>query len=69
MLVYNAAHRCLRSFTTDSSPDQIKRNIDVMKKAADDVVVNKIRERRGSKQDKDEVKKKKQHGQKRRIPH
>ena len=68
MLAYNAAHRCLRSFTTDSSPDQIKRNIDVMKKAADDVVVNEIRERRGPKQDKDEVKKK-QHGQKRRIPH
>ena len=44
MLAYKAAHSCLSSFSTDPSPDQIKRNIDVMKKAADNVVINARRQ-------------------------
>ena len=48
MLVSKAARGCMSSFTdTHPSPEQIKRNIDVMKKAADEVVVSENRGIRG----------------------
>ena len=48
MLASKAARGCMSSFTdTDPSPEQIKRNIDVMRKAADEVVVSENRGIRG----------------------
>ena len=59
----------MSSFTdTDPSPEQIKRNIDVMRKAADEVVVSENRGIRGGKKNR-EKKEKKVHGEKRRIHH
>ena len=50
MLASKAARGCMSSFTdTDPSPEQIKRNIDVMRKAADEVVVSENRGIRGGK--------------------
>jgi hypothetical protein len=56
----------MSSFTdTDPSPKQIKCNIDVMRKAADEVVVSENRGIRGNR----EKKEKKVPGEKRRIHH
>ena len=49
------------------SPEQIKRNIDVMQKAADEAVVSEIRGTRGPKKKRE--RKKKLHGKKRRMHH
>ena len=70
MLACKAARGCRSSLTgTDPSPEQIKHNLDVMRKAADEFVVGEKRVPVGGQKQLEKKKKRKEkvHGKMRRI--
>ena len=68
MLACKAARGCRSLLTdTDPSPEQIKHNLDVMRKAADEFVVGEKRLTVGGQKKKRMKRKEKLHGKKRRI--